>query len=141
MNAYYSKNEFVELNGTLGELVDMRDEITEFAESGDQIWTQELDFDVESWHIGKQLTQIVFQKSSGKLRIYIIGSDLIISGDKKFFWPLSSYFHFDEFDTFPEKNRIDYYQNHGFLETKSLSLIIGIKNTTKLPNKAINSDA
>lgn len=141
MNGLYSQNKVVELNGTLGELVDMRDEIAEFAESDDQIWTQELDFDIETGQIEKYLSQIVFQKSNGKLRIYIIGSELIISGDTEFFWPFSSYFHFNEFDTFPETNRLEYHKNHGFLDSKSLSVIVGIENTEILPNKAINSDA
>lgn len=141
MNGYYSQNEVVELNGTLGELVDMRDKITEFADSDDQIWIQELDFDIETDHIEKCLSKIVFQKTNGKLRIYIIGNDLIISGDTEFFLPLSSYFHFDEFDTFPEKNQLGYHKNHGFLDSKSLSVIIGIRKTAKSPNKAINPDA
>jgi len=132
MNGFYSQNRVVELNGTLGELVDMRDEIDEFVESDDQIWIHELDLDCETEHIEKDLSQIIFQKSNGKLRIYIIGSELIISGDAEFFGLFASYFHFDEFDTFPEKNQLEYHKNHGFLDSKSLSVMIGIKKHGKI---------
>ena len=136
MNGYYSQDKVVKLYGFLEELVDMHYEIDEFAESDDQIWTQELDFDIETGHIEKYLSKIVVQKTSGKLRVNIIGSELNISGATEFIAPFASYFHFDEFDTFPEINRLEYHKSHGFLDPKSLSVTIGIRKNSGIAEQA-----
>jgi len=129
MKTCYSKNKLIEISGSLEELIDMRDAIVDFAESEEQVWTTELNSVIEKiGHLEKYLSQIIIRKSHGKININVIGGKLIISGNPEHLWPLSSYFDFEESDRFPAKNRLAYHNDHAFLNSKSLSVIISILN-------------
>ncbi|MFC1886564.1 hypothetical protein ACFLZM_05860 [Thermodesulfobacteriota bacterium] len=126
MNCNYSGENSIELYGSLGEFVDLRDAIVDFTESEDQSWAYKLDCNIETGHTQKRLSQIFLKKTNDMLCIAISGRQIIISGKSGHFWPLSSYFHFDETDTFPEKNELLYHENHNFLKSSSLSMIVCI---------------